>query len=166
MATVITLLLGGARSGKSEVGERMLAGLPPPRTYVATWAPDPRDMDMADRVASHRQRRPEDWGLVEVVDGDLAATVASLDGSVLVDGLGTWLAQVHGFAGDGIELGGVLRRRPGHTVVVSDEVGMGVHPETEVGRRFRDEVGRVNRELADAADEVLLVVAGRTLRLG
>lgn len=166
MARVITLVLGGARSGKSEVGERLLAGLPAPRTFVATWAPDPHDVDMADRVARHRERRPVGWGLVEVVDGDLAAAVASLDGSVLIDGLGTWLAQLHGFGGDGAELSGVLERRQGDTVVVSDEVGMGVHPETDVGRRFRDELGRVNREVADAADEVLLVVAGRTLRLG
>ena len=163
---MITLVLGGARSGKSEAAERLLAGLPPPRTFVATWATDPADADMADRVARHRERRPADWALGELEDGDLAATVASLDGSVLVDGLGTWLAQLHGFAGDGVELAGALRRRSGATVVVSDEVGMGVHPETEAGRRFRDELGRVNREVADAADEVLLVVAGRTLRLG
>ena len=165
---MITLLLGGARSGKSEIGERLLGGLPSPRTYVATWSPDPAapDEDMADRVARHRDRRPEDWALVEIGDGDLAASVASLGGSVLIDGLGTWLAQLAGFAGDGIELGEVLRRRAGDSVVVSDEVGMGVHPETEVGRRFRDELGRVNREVADAADEVLLVVAGRALRLG
>lgn len=163
---MITLVLGGARSGKSDVAERLLEGLPPPRTYVATWATDPTDDDMVDRVTRHRERRPEDWRLVEVEDGDLAAAVASVGGSVLVDGLGTWLAQLAGFGGDGVELAGALRRRPGATVVVSDEVGMGVHPETDAGRRFRDELGRVNREVADAADEVLLVVAGRTLRLG
>lgn len=162
---MITLVLGGARSGKSEVGERLLAGLPAPRTFVATWVVDPADGDMVDRVERHRQRRPEDWTVVEVEDGDLAATMTSLEGSVLVDGLGTWVAQLPGFAGDGTELAGALARRGGATVVVSDEVGMGVHPETEVGRRFRDELGRVNRELGDAADEVLLVVAGRTLRI-
>lgn len=163
---MITLVLGGARSGKSEVAERLLAGLPPPRTFVATWAVDPQDADMAARVDRHRQRRPEDWAVVEVEDGDLAAAVASLGGSVLVDGLGTWVAQLAGFAADGRELVGVLGRRDGPTVMVSDEVGLGVHPETEAGRQFRDELGRVNREVGDAADEVLLVVAGRTLRLG
>lgn len=162
---MITLVLGGARSGKSEVGERLLAAIPPPRTFVATWAVDPADADMVDRVERHRRRRPEDWAVVEVEDGDLAAALAGLSGSVLVDGLGTWVAQVAGFAGDGRELAGVLGRRDGATVVVSDEVGLGVHPEAEVGRRFRDELGRVNQEVADAADEVLLVVAGRTLRL-
>ena len=162
---MITLVLGGARSGKSEVGEQLVSGLPIPRTFVATWAWDPSDEDMAHRVAQHRERRPDDWGLVEVGDGDLAAAVASVGGSLLIDGLGTWVAQVAGFAADGIELAGVLRRRAGASVVVSDEVGLGVHPETAAGRLFRDELGRVNREVADAADEVLLVVAGRTLRL-
>jgi adenosyl cobinamide kinase/adenosyl cobinamide phosphate guanylyltransferase len=121
---------------------------------------------MTARVERHRQRRPGDWSVVEVEDGDLAAAVADLAGSVLVDGLGTWAAQLPGFAADGHELVGVLGRRGGATVVVSDEVGMGVHPETEAGRRFRDELGRLNREVAEGADEVLLVVAGRTLRLG
>ncbi|MEJ7764842.1 MAG: bifunctional adenosylcobinamide kinase/adenosylcobinamide-phosphate guanylyltransferase [Acidimicrobiales bacterium] len=162
---MITLVLGGARSGKSEVGERLLAGLPAPRTFLGTWAQEDSDPDMGERVAIHRQRRPAEWGLVEVEDGDLAAAVTTLEGSVLIDGLGTWVAQVAGFAADGAELAGVLRRRNGGTVVVSEEVGLGVHPETDVGRRFRDELGRVNREIADAADEVLLVVAGRTLRL-
>jgi len=144
----------------------MLAGLPPPRTFVATWAADPTDTDMCDRVAKHRRRRPQDWTVVEVEDGDLAAAVADVAGSVLVDGLGTWVAQLPGFAGDGHGLAEVLGRRAGATVVVSDEVGLGVHPQTDTGRRFRDELGRVNREMADGADEVLLVVAGRTLRLG
>lgn len=159
-------MLGGARSGKSEVGERLLAGLPPPRTFVATWAEDDGDADMLDRVARHRARRPEDWAVVEVDGGDLAGAVAGLEGSVLIDGLGTWVAQVAGFAGDGRALADVLGRRPGATVLVSDEVGLGVHPESAAGRRFRDEMGRVNREVGEAADEVLLVVAGRTLRLG
>lgn len=163
---VITLVLGGARSGKSAVGERMLASLPSPHTFVATWAADPTDTDMVERVARHRRRRPESWALVEVEDGDLASAVSTLGGSVLVDGLGTWVAQLPGFAADGRELAAVLERRSGPTVVVTDEVGLGVHPETEAGRRFRDELGRVNREVADASDEVLLVVAGRTLRLG
>jgi len=61
---VITLVLGGARSGKSEVAERMLDALPPPRTFVATWAVDPADPDMVERVAGHRRRRPPDWSLV------------------------------------------------------------------------------------------------------
>jgi len=162
---VITLVLGGARSGKSEAGERLLADLPAPRTVVGTWVVDALDVDMVERVAAHRRRRPQDWGVVEVGDGELAATLAAIEGSVLVDGLGTWVAQVPGFAADGARLAAVLSRRQGSTVVVSEEVGLGVHPESEAGRRFRDELGRVNRALADVADEVRLVIAGRTLRL-
>jgi len=162
---VITLVLGGARSGKSEVGERLLAELPGPRTFVGTWVVDAADADMVERVARHRRRRPEDWGVVEVADGDLAGAVAGVDGSLLIDGLGTWVAQVPAFAADGRRLAAALGGRTGPSVVVSEEVGLGVHPESEAGRRFRDELGRVNREVADAADEVLLVVAGRTLRL-
>lgn len=162
---MITLVLGGARSGKSAVGERLLADLPAPRTLVATWAVDVTDADMVGRVALHQARRPGDWRVVEVIDGDLVAAVGPLIGSVLVDGLGTWVAQTPGFGGDGTELAQVLRQRAGATVIVSDEVGLGVHPATEVGRRFRDALGRVNREVADAADEVVLVVAGRMLRL-
>ena len=162
---MITLVLGGARSGKSEVGERLLAEMPGRRTFVGTWAVDVADADMVERVARHRRRRPQDWGVVEVTDGDLAGAVAGVDGSLLIDGLGTWVAQVPAFAADGRRLAEVLGGRPGPSVVVSEEVGLGVHPESETGRRFRDELGRVNREVADAADEVLLVVAGRTLRL-
>lgn len=162
---MITLVLGGTRSGKSEVGERLLAELPAPRTFVGTWAVEGTDAEMVERVARHRDRRPQDWGVIEVEDGDLAAAVAPVEGSVLIDGLGTWVAQVAGFAADGRELVAVLGRREGTSVVVSEEVGLGIHPETEAGRRFADELGRVNREVADAADEVLLVVAGRTLRL-
>ncbi len=162
---MITLVLGGARSGKSEVGERLLAELPGRRTFVGTWAVDAADADMVERVARHRRRRPQDWEVVEVADGDLAGAVAAVDGSLLVDGLGTWVAQVPAFAADGRRLAEVLGGRTGPSVVVSEEVGLGVHPESEAGRRFRDELGRVNREVADAADEVLLVVAGRTLRL-
>ncbi len=158
-------MLGGARSGKSEVGERLLADLPAPRTFLATWALDDSDEDMGERVARHRQRRPGDWAVIEVADGDLAAAAAALEGSILIDGLGTWVAQLAGFAADGTELAAALSRRSGDSIVVSEEVGLGVHPTSAAGRLFRDELGRVNSEVADGADEVLLVVAGRTLRL-
>lgn len=158
-------MLGGARSGKSEVGERLLADLPAPRTFLATWALDDSDEDMGERVARHQQRRPGDWAVIEVADGDLAAAAAALEGSILIDGLGTWVAQLAGFAADGTELAAALSRRSGDSIVVSEEVGLGVHPTSAAGRLFRDELGRVNSEVADGADEVLLVVAGRTLRL-
>ncbi|MHB8506956.1 MAG: bifunctional adenosylcobinamide kinase/adenosylcobinamide-phosphate guanylyltransferase [Acidimicrobiales bacterium] len=158
----ITLLLGGARSGKSELAEAMVAAQPPPVTYVATGtATDP---DMAARIARHRARRPPVWATVEA-GADLAGALGDLRGTVLVDALGTWVAAAPDFAVDVEALCTVLAGRSGRTVVVSEEVGLGVHPETELGRRFRDVLGEVNRAVASVAGDVLLVVAGRVLRL-
>jgi adenosyl cobinamide kinase/adenosyl cobinamide phosphate guanylyltransferase len=159
---MITLVLGGARSGKSAVAERLAAALPRPVTYVATGTPT--DDDMAARIAAHRLRRPPEWSTVEV-GADLPEAVARLQGSLLIDALGTWVAATDGFTADGPALAHALAHRPGDAVVVSDEVGLGVHPSTDAGRRFRDRLGEVNRAVADVADEVLLVVAGRVLRL-
>jgi adenosyl cobinamide kinase/adenosyl cobinamide phosphate guanylyltransferase len=161
---VITLVLGGARSGKSEVGETVAAGLPGPVTYVATTVV--ADADMAERVEVHRARRPDTWSTVEVGQGqDLGAVLRPLPGAALVDSLGAWLAGVPSFAVDGERLCADIASRPGDAVVVSDEVGLGVHPSTEMGRQFRDELGALNQLVAGAADEVLLVVAGRVLPL-
>jgi len=157
---VITLVLGGAASGKSEFAERLAARAGEPVTYLATWPADPTDTDMMARVARHRARRPASWRLVEP-GPDLAAVVAGLRGTVLLDGLGTWVAASEGFAADGPALVSALVGREGHTVVVSDEVGLGVHPSTEAGRRFRDALGAVNKAVSAAAGAVWLVVAGR-----
>jgi adenosyl cobinamide kinase/adenosyl cobinamide phosphate guanylyltransferase len=161
---VIALVLGGARSGKSELAERLVTTSGLSVTYVATGLADQGDEDMAARIERHRIRRPAEWATVEAGE-DLAAAVAGLSGAVLVDSLGTWLARIEGFRADFGALAAALKNRPGVTVVVSDEVGLGVHPSTEVGRQFRDALGELNRAVADAADEVMLVVAGRVLRL-
>lgn len=161
---MITLVLGGARSGKSEVGERVVAALGPGVTYVATAVVDPSDADFAARVDKHRARRPPSWTTVEA-GADLPTVLAALAGPVLVDSLGTWVAGGAGPAPDADALCHALTHRDGSTVVVSEEVGLGVHPSTEAGRAFRDALGTVNRAVADAADEVLLVVAGRILPL-
>lgn len=158
----LTLLLGGARSGKSRVAERLAAAAGEPVTYVATAAPD--DEDFLARVAVHRARRPPTWTTVDA-GPDLPAALSGLRGTVLVDSIGTWVGRTPAFSVDGGALADALRRRVGTTVVVSEEVGFGVHPETEVGRRFRDVLGEVNQEVAAVADDVLLVVAGRVLRL-
>ena len=84
---------------------------------------------------------------------------------MLLDSLGTWVTASPGFDADADELVAALAERDGPTIVVSDEVGMGVHPETEVGRAFRDALGSVNRAVSAAAAEAWLVVAGRRLRL-
>lgn len=159
---MITLVLGGARSGKSEVAERLAGAGGGPVTYVATGAAG--DADMAARIEAHRRRRPPAWTTVEC-GGDLAGALAAAEGTVLVDALGTWLAGLGGGAPDTDGLCAALAARRGDTVVVSDEVGLGVHPSTEVGRRFRDALGALNRRVAEGADEVVLVVAGRVLRL-
>ncbi|MFP5376543.1 MAG: bifunctional adenosylcobinamide kinase/adenosylcobinamide-phosphate guanylyltransferase [Acidimicrobiia bacterium] len=159
---MITLVLGGARSGKSEVAERMAAAAGGAVTYVATGTAT--DAEMAARIDEHRRRRPAGWTTVES-GRDLAGLLSTAEGTVLVDALGTWLAQAEGMAVDADGLCAALAGRSGDTVVVSDEVGMGVHPSTEAGRRFRDALGALNRRVADMADEVVLVVAGRVLPL-
>lgn len=160
---MITLLIGGAGSGKSALAERLASALDPPVTYVATWVPA-ADADMAARVAAHRARRPSAWRLREV-GADLGAALAAVEGTALVDALGTWVAAGEGFAVDTAALCVALIGRRGDTVVVSDEVGSGVHPSTEAGRRFRDALGTVNRAVAEVADEAWLVVAGRLVAL-
>jgi adenosyl cobinamide kinase/adenosyl cobinamide phosphate guanylyltransferase len=158
---VITLVLGGARSGKSEVAERLVGD--GPVTYVATGSAT--DEGMAARIAAHRERRPRLWQTVEEPGTALPAVVVDLVGPVLVDSLTAWLASAPAFAVDAEALCVALAKRDGDTVVVSDEVGLGVHPSTEAGNQFRDALGLLNQQVASTADDVLLVIAGRTLRL-
>ena len=157
---VITLVLGGVRSGKSEVAER-LAG-PGPGTYLATALVAPGDDDFAGRVARHRARRPASWATVEEPRA-VPGVLARLHGPVLLDALGTWIANDPGPDIDALVNALVTRR--GDTIVVSEEVGLGVHPPTEVGRVFADRLGEANRRVAEVADRCLLVVAGRVIEL-
>jgi adenosylcobinamide kinase/adenosylcobinamide-phosphate guanylyltransferase len=160
---VITLVLGGARSGTSELAEGLCRGVV---TYVATSVV--RDPDMAARIAVHRERRPLVWETVEAAPADLVDVVRSAGvpgATLLLDSLTAWVAESADFAVDGGGLRAALRERAGDAVVVSDEVGLGVHPSTEAGRLFRDRLGELNREVAAEADRVLLVVAGRALVL-
>lgn len=158
---MITLVLGGARSGKSRVAESLLEG---EVVYVATA--EVTDDDFAERVERHRSRRPSSWSTVEA-GPDLARAVRGCpsDRAVLIDSLGTWIARAPGFSADVAGLLAALRARTAPTVVVSEEAGLGVHPESDAGRRWRDALGEVNQAVAAAADEVLLVVAGRMLSL-
>jgi adenosyl cobinamide kinase/adenosyl cobinamide phosphate guanylyltransferase len=160
---VITLVLGGARSGKSLTAERLAARRPQPVTYLATMAVG-GDAELARRVAAHRTRRPAAWSTLEVTAG-LADALRHLAGTALVDSLGPWLAAHERFAVDADGLCGALVARGGDTVLVSDEVGLGVHPSTDAGRQFRDALGALNQAVAAVADQVLLVVAGRVLPL-
>ncbi len=166
----ITLVLGGARSGKSAVAEELAARHGPPVTYVATMVPA-GDPDLEARVSAHRQRRHPAWDTVDAGD-DLVGLLESLPGTVLVDSLGPWVAAAGARTDGAADAAGVaeplckaLLARSGDTVVVSDEVGLAVHPSTEEGRRFRDALGSVNHAVSVVADRAYLVVAGRPLAL-
>lgn len=160
---MITLVLGGARSGKSAIAERLAANEVGPVTYVATGRAGD-DADMAARIEAHRRRRPPEWATVEA-GLDLPDVLRRTEGTALVDALGTWVAGPPDLVVPVADLCLALNGRSGTTILVSDEVGMGVHPSTEVGRRFRDALGECNAAVADVSDEVLLVVAGRALPL-
>lgn len=176
------LVTGGVRSGKSRHAESLLAGA----GSVAYVAPGPTaeeepDLDWVARLASHRARRPEGWRTVESRDlaGALKSELARGD-AVIVDCLGTWLTAVIDSRGlweapseeasavvsalvD--EAAAVLGRQDADVVLVTNEVGLGVVPAHRSGRLFRDLLGMVNQRLAEACDEVHLVIAGRVLKL-
>jgi adenosylcobinamide kinase / adenosylcobinamide-phosphate guanylyltransferase len=166
----ITLLLGGARSGKSalavEIGRRHSG----PVVFVATCPA--LDDDLAARIARHRAARP-DWPTIEE-SVELGPAVGKVDDGalVVVDCLTLWVSNLMLRGDDEPEVTeaaaafvGALLDRRGPAVVVSNEVGSGVHPAGELGRRYRELLGRVNQIVAAAADTTLLVVAGRAVRL-
>jgi adenosyl cobinamide kinase/adenosyl cobinamide phosphate guanylyltransferase len=165
--TVITLVLGGSRSGKSELAEGLaVAHARPgrPVLYVATG--QATDDDMAARIDTHRARRDDRFQTIEA-GAELVAALqnAPLDQPALVDALGSWVAADPAIAVDVEGLVAALQARRGPTIVVSDEVGLGVHPSTDVGRRFRDALGHLNQAIGTISDRCLLVVAGRVLTL-
>ena len=161
---MITLVLGGASSGKSSIAEQLVSKLPEPITYVATGVVT--DEDMAARVRAHQERRPQSWKLIEATGTALVDALRDAQGSVLLDALGTWVASFEVFdRADRKRLCDALASRRGDTVVVTEEVGMGVHPSSEAGRRFRDDLGRLNTAVSGIATDVLLVIAGRVLPL-
>lgn len=159
---MIVLVLGGTRSGKSEIAERIAADLDEPVTFVATAAIT--DPGMAARVEAHRARRPSTWPTIECGE-DLPEVLAGIDETVLVDALGTWVARAPEMHVDAAGLVAALTGRHAHTVVVSEEVGLAVHAPTEAGRQFTDALGDLNVAVARVADRALFVVAGRVLSL-
>lgn len=165
---VVALVSGGARSGKSAVAEQLVARLAgdAPVAYLAASPAPPGDPDWERRVERHRARRPPGWRTVELAPGtDLAAALGRERGPVLVESLGTWLAGRPGFDGSPAALCAALRFRPAPTVLVAEEVGWGVHPETAAGRAFRDALGELAQRIGEVADLVVLVAAGRALLL-
>jgi adenosyl cobinamide kinase/adenosyl cobinamide phosphate guanylyltransferase len=176
-----TLVLGGARSGKSVTAERMLSDRQDV-LYVATGGLRDGDAEWAQRVALHQERRPATWRTAETCDlepllaerqsAPLLVDCLSLWLTAAMDDCGAWDDAVWAAGGEAelrsrtAGLVSAWRSTPRRVVAVSNEVGSGVVPATASGRRFRDELGRLNAAVAAASDEVLLVVAGRTLRLG
>ncbi len=160
---MIILLLGGARSGKSLLAELAASRCPKPVVYVAPALVE--DEDFSRRVRVHRERRPADWETAEPGAGLVDYVLGAPKATLLIDSLGSWVAATADFAVDAAGLSDALRRHDGDVVIVSEEVGLGVHPSSEVGGRFRDALGSLNSQVAAVADQVYLVVAGRTVEL-
>jgi len=167
--TDITLILGGARSGKSRHGEKLIARLPPPWAYIATA--EALDAEMTARIADHQDRRGPDWTTCEA---PLELTSALLDAEqaarpVLVDCLTLWLSNLMAAARDidaeTAALANTLRAMTTPVVLISNEVGLGIVPDNALARRFRDLAGRLNQSIADVADDVVFVAAGLPLSL-
>ena len=165
----VTLVLGGARSGKSAHAERLVESQPGPCIYLATA--EAGDAEMADRIAHHRARRGSRWTTVEEpldLVGQLRASTAP-DRAVLVDCLTLWLSNLLGAERDPTAardaLVESLPRLTGPVVFVSNEVGLGIHPMNALARRFVDESGRLHQALSEAAQSVVFVAAGLPLTL-
>ncbi len=163
--SLLTLVLGGARSGKSRYAESLITALPPPWIYLATA--EARDAEMAERIALHRARRGADWKTVEAPHDLVAALAARGEAPLLVDCLTLWLSNLLLADADvDAEIGrleGALARPAAAVVLVANEVGFGIVPDNALARRFRDLQGRLNQRLAAMADRVVLVVAGLPL---
>jgi adenosylcobinamide kinase/adenosylcobinamide-phosphate guanylyltransferase len=161
----LTLVLGGARSGKSRYAESLITALPPPWVYVATG--QALDAEMAARIDAHRARRGAGWTTVEAPRDLAAALAAHAKAPILVDCLTLWLSNLM-MADAQIEqeidrLAQALAEAAAPVVLVANEVGSGIVPDNALARRFRDLQGALNQRIAALADQVVLVVAGLPL---
>jgi adenosylcobinamide kinase/adenosylcobinamide-phosphate guanylyltransferase len=164
----LTLVLGGARSGKSRHAEALIEALPPPWAYIATaqaW-----DDEMTARIAEHRARRPADWITLDA-PLDLPGAIRCLPERrpVLVDCLTLWLTNLILAEQDTAAAGGALIEACAHAtapvVLVSNEVGLGIVPDNALARRFRDEAGRLHQAIAARAGRVVFMVAGLPMQV-
>ena len=165
----VTLVLGGARSGKSRYAEQLIESAADAGTYCATA--EPGDAEMRARIAAHRARRGPFWRTVEEPLA-LAAVIgaeARIERPLLIDCLTLWLSNLmlneRAPEQEAASLAAALRLAAGPAVLVANEVGMGLVPETSLGRSFRDAAGRLNQEIAALADRVVFVAAGLPLVL-
>ena len=168
---MLTVLLGGARSGKSALALEIAVSLDLPVTFIATA--EPLDAEFAERIERHRAERPFDWQTIEEPI-DLEGALAKVPGEavVIIDCLTLWVSNLFGRDLDDATIferaSSVAQRarsRSGPVVVASNEVGSGIVPADALSRRYRDTLGRVNATFAAQADEAYLVVAGRVLEL-
>ena len=166
-----TLILGGARSGKSALAERLATESARDVVYIATSQPG--DAEMSTGIAHHRARRPAHWGCVEepLALADTLRLHARADRVLLVDCLTLWLSNLLGdvdptrFIAERDALISMLPALPGDVLLVSNEVGLGIVPMGELTRRFVDEAGRLHQALAAQCERVLFVAAGLPLTL-
>ena len=166
------LILGGVRSGKSREALRVAASMPPGSRGAFLATAQALDGDMEARIARHRAERPRGWATLEE-PYDVVRACGSLAGSVdvvVLDCLTLWVANllIRGDEDKSIlaaadTLAEFLAERRFAIVIVSNEVGAGVHPATDVGLRFRDALGGVNQRIAAAADRVTYMVAGLSM---
>jgi adenosylcobinamide kinase/adenosylcobinamide-phosphate guanylyltransferase len=165
----VTLVLGGARSGKSRYAEGLVDRHPGRRTYLATA--EVLDAEMAARVKAHRNRRDSDWKTVEEPLALAAALKAETEqgAAVLVDCLTLWLGNLLGRERDAEQeiedLVAAVGQFGGPVVFVSNEVGLGIVPDNALARRFRDLAGTLHQRLAEKADRVVFVAAGLPMNL-
>lgn len=164
----LTLVLGGARSGKSRYAESLIGALPPPWIYLATA--EARDAEMEKRIAAHRARRNHGWRTVEAPH-DLAGALraAPTEAAVLVDCLTLWLSNRMLAEADMDQeidtLEATLANHDGVVVLVANEVGSGIVPDNALARRFQDLQGTLNQRIAARASHVVLMVAGLPLQV-
>lgn len=164
----LTLVLGGTRSGKSSYAEGLIQALPVPWAYVATA--QALDDEMLRRIDHHQGRRGAGWIQYEA-PLDIAATLSgeASDQPCVVDCLTLWLSNLmhakRDIARETDKLLGALSKRSAPCIMVSNEVGLGIVPDNELARLFRDEAGRLNQRIAAVADCVVFVAAGMPLTL-
>ncbi|WP_414644170.1 bifunctional adenosylcobinamide kinase/adenosylcobinamide-phosphate guanylyltransferase [Bosea sp. (in: a-proteobacteria)] len=164
----LTLVLGGARSGKSRHAEALIETLPPPWAYLATaqaW-----DDEMRVRIAEHRERRPAEW-VTQDAPLDLPGAIRGLPSGqpVLVDCLTLWLTNLilaeRDTSAAGSDLIEACAQATAPIVLVSNEVGLGIVPDNALARRFRDEAGRLHQAIAARARRVVFMVAGLPMQV-
>lgn len=165
----LTLVLGGARSGKSRYAERLVEAAAACGVYIATA--EAGDAEMTARIVAHRARRGPFWRTVEAPLrlADALIEEARPDRPVLVDCLTLWLSNLMlveaRLDAEFATLRAALRDAPGPVVLVANEVGLGLVPETPLGRHFRDAAGWLNQDIAALADRVVFIAAGLPLVL-